>query len=65
MRTLKDGCYRWRHDKILEVTVLIIAETWQSNKFIPERRAIHFVKAGSKPSKKVTGSQSLLLSMSD
>ena len=60
--TLADGRYRWRHDKILEVTALIITEAIQSSKFFPGKRIIRFVKPEMKSSKKQTKAQSLLSS---
>ena len=62
---LTDGRYRWRHDKVLETTALIITDAVQSNKFVSGKRMIQFVRAGVTPCKKPSEARSLLSSAPD
>lgn len=48
---LAEGRYRWRHDQILRVIADIVHNAIQTNKKIPVKSAIRFIKAGTKPSK--------------
>ena len=62
---LVEGRYRWRHDKVLEATALIITEALQRNKFVPSKRVIKFVKPGTIANEKPKVTQSILSSAID
>ena len=57
---LAKGPYRWRHDKVLEETTLIITEALQRYTFVPSKRVIIFVKMGTTANKKRKVAQSIL-----